>query len=1144
MASEPFSKEEARLVLRSWFSETGGVDHQLESFDRFVSVQLQEIISENSNVAVESDKRGVRHVLEFGKVCVRPPSIRESDGSYHTVTPQECRLRGLTYCVSVYVDVFHTHTTRSSPTGPLSTNSCNYKEVPLCRIPCMVNSAYCTQTRSQLGKDPECFGDPGAYFIVNGNEKVIISQERVKTNFPLIRRGGAAGRDLHYAEVRSLHWTKTRSTSTLQVHMGRRKTGGWEILATLPFVDGPIPVLGVFILLGYDVCLAEALVTTHLERSGNGDLKELLKETLASPIASLSKEEVREWIGREGTKEPTPQRRKRYVEHICNNEIFPHCGFDESDSVTFSKASFLSMVVARVLRAHSGCVEEDDRDDYSSKRVDTPGILMALLFRQLFRNFLKLLTLQLQRQVDQAKYVSVTDSVCSKRLTQAFKYALSTGNWGINKQSTNNGVAQVLSRMNTVASLSHLRRVNTPINREGKMPKPRQLHPSHMGILCPVETPEGQACGLVENLAMLVKVRIEVPQWLLVKRVHETGLVVAHRADGSAANDLVLVNGVIEGETPDGAALVSRLRELRRDCRIPSDVSVSFHGQEKIVKVQGDGGCLMRPLVRASELVKAKTLIRNSNPLALWSELTSKGVIEFVDKDEENELVVGNRGGGSEPTHYPVHQSAFLGLSAAYIPFSANNQLPRNIFQAAMAKQAVGLFSSVHQRRFDTASHTLHYPQFPLVSTLARDISSSDLSPCGAVAIVAVCAFTGFNQEDSILVSQRALDHGLFFSSYYKVYKDEEKGVGSDTERFGMVQDNATGGRRACYDKIGEDGFPPLHSEIMDKDVVIGKGMATSALGTEKKKRALTVDHSTIARQAEPMKVDRIALTTTKDGNRIVRIKLRSLRVPEIGDKFSSHHGQKGVIGCIVPSQDMPFTADGIVPDFVINPHCIPSRMTIGQLMETLLGKACSLLGTTGDGTPFSGLGAADIGKLLQSRGHHAKGNEVLYSGVTGAPLASSVFIGPCHYQRLRHMVQEKVHARSRGPTQLVTRQPVEGRSRDGGLRYGEMERDACVSHGASGVLLDRMFECSDKYEVLVCNSCGLFAEACWPSAPDREARCRGCRHGGADNLSRVEMPYSFKLFIQEMAALHIAARLRLERNGDHPPDIALEGPA
>lgn len=1103
-------------LLASWLMSTGLVGHQILSFNGFLQEKLQDIITENSQVVVEAEGSNVR--LIFENIYVRCPALREADGAYHRVTPHECRIRGLSYNVAVYVNVKQIYEDNS--TGESSQRL--YTEVLLCRIPCMVRCMACSY---RFGDAGECELDPGGYFIVNGNEKSVIAQEKMRTNFIFVRKNNNR---TYTAEIRSLHASKTRSTSTLMVTLSIRcglRSEAMEV--RLPFVDTAIPIGVLFKLLGFETLSDMCECLRSHSTTWSSSFAETARRSMQHPLLSESRAQLIEYLGKEGTKEATSQRRNRYIEHILSNEFLPHQGLDSTDDVLYRKGVYLATIVIKLLRVYLKLQEPDDRDDYALKRIETTGGLFALLFRQLFRQFLKMLSLHIARLSEGAKNIALDSLLHAKKITAGMKYAVSTGNWGIQKQSSQNGVAQILTRMNYLATLSHLRRVNTPINREGKLPKPRQLSASHCGLLCPVETPEGQACGLVENLALVTHTRLgNGGASSITTALHDSGLI-SDLQTSSMGLWKVAVNGGIEGVCVDGATLLQVLRRWRRMLIIPPDTTLCLDNDALIVDIDTDAGCLMRPLLIRDKLGSLLNLIQNVCPTQLWNRMLVEGYVELIDKKEEKSVKLG-------VTHVELHPSCLLGICAGAIPFLNHNQAPRNIYEAAMTKQAIGLFSLAPHNRVDTVAHALHYPQLPIVQTSVQALSVCADMPSGANVIVAVLAYTGFNQEDSIIMSRDALDRGLFRSSIWKCFKDEEKNIGSDVERFGVVPNSAIGFRKADYSKLREDGLPLLGETMNNGDVVIGKRMQTSQLGNDKKKRSMLVDHSTILCTSEPMHVTDVYLSTNKDGARIVRVKLCASRTPEIGDKFSSHHGQKGVIGIILPGVDMPFTCDGIAPDIIINPHALPGRMTVGQLIESLLGKLCCLAGKVGNGTPFNNLSTPQIGEELKKYGFQSRGSEVLFNGWTGEPLEAEVCIGMVHYQRLRHCAVDKVHARSRGAVQLITRQPVEGRSRGGGLRVGEMERDCMLAHGATSVILDRLFKQSDEFECYVCRQCGLIAEHSEPTAVSVQPQlyCRGCRLEGIANIARVKLPYSMKLLAQECGGLNVALRFRIEEKG------------
>lgn len=487
-------------------------------------------------------------------------------------------------------------------------------------------------------------------------------------------------------------------------------------------------------------------------------------------------------------------------------------------------------------------------------------------------------------------------------------------------------------------------------------------------------------------------------------------------------------------------------------------------------------------------------------------------------------------------THCEIHPAMILGICASIIPFPDHNQSPRNTYQSAMGKQAMGVYITNYLVRLDTLAHVMYYPQRPLVVTKSMEYLHFRDLPAGCMVIVAIMTYSGYNQEDSVIMSQSAIDRGLFRTVFYRSYKDSEnkQNIGS-VEEFGKPTRSACVGMRAAdYTKIDEDGLVAPGLRVSGGDIVIGKTTPLPALeenlGAARAARQSKKCSSTTLRASESGIVDSVILTTNDQGLKFTKVRVRSVRIPQIGDKFSSRHGQKGTIGITFRQEDMPYTVEGVIPDIIINPHAIPSRMTIGQLIECLMGKVASNLGEVGLATPFTGVTVANVSDALHKCGYQERGNEVMYNGFTGRKLQAKVFIGPTFYQRLKHMVDDKIHSRARGPLQCLTRQPVEGRSRGGGLRFGEMERDCMISHGCAQMLRERLFKCSDKYRCHICDFCGLIAIA---NLKKQSFECRGCKN--TTHISQVLMPYACKLLFQELMAMSIAPRIGFTA----PPNVS-----
>uniref|UniRef100_A0A6C0LAG2 DNA-directed RNA polymerase n=1 Tax=viral metagenome TaxID=1070528 RepID=A0A6C0LAG2_9ZZZZ len=449
------------------------------------------------------------------------------------------------------------------------------------------------------------------------------------------------------------------------------------------------------------------------------------------------------------------------------------------------------------------------------------------------------------------------------------------------------------------------------------------------------------------------------------------------------------------------------------------------------------------------------------------------------------------------------------------------------VHNCAMGKQAMGMYSLNFRERFDAMAHMLCYPQMPLVSPFMSKFYGTQKMPCGQNITVAIMTYSGYNQEDSIMINESFLQRGGFRSIFYRTYKDEEKKNQSsgEEERFFRPDPLLTRQmKNARYDKLGADGFVPENEYVDNDDILIGKvvplrvptGMVLPA-GSKQFR-----DVSRTMRNNEIGWVDRIFRNRNGEGYSFAKVRVRQDRVPEIGDKFSSRHGQKGTCGMILEAKDMPQTASGIIPDIIINPHCIPSRMTIAQMMETLLGKAACEVGALGDGTPFNNVTVDGLASLLRdSLGMEPYGNEILYNGFTGRQMETNIFVGPVFYQRLRHCSADKLHSRASGPLVMLTRQPAEGRAREGGLRFGEMERDCVIAHGISEFTKERFMECSDAFRCFSCSDCGLIAVV---NPVDSIWMCRGC--GNTTNFSPIEIPYAYKLLVQELESMCIGSRI------------------
>lgn len=1161
------------------------------------------ILDQPAQYTTPDDNISKRYEITFGRIYLSRPTMTEADGSTHPMFPQEARLRNLTYSSPLYVDMskrvlyskdndysgeeaqpIWEEATAESDADPVS-------KVYIGKVPIMIRSKFCmlkNLKEHEFYELNECYFDQGGYFVINGSEKVLIAQERSAANIVQVFKKAAPSPVTHVAEIRSALEKGSRLISSMQIK--RFGKGEKTIKAALPYIKSDIPIVLVFRALGV---VPDGDIIEHICYDENDwQMLEMVKPCIEEGFFVQDREVALDYIGRRGSATGiNREKRIRYAKDILQKELLPH--ITQQDGYETRKAFFLGYMVHRMLLVALERREPDDRDHFGKKRLDLAGPLLANLFRMLFRKLTKDIYRYMQKCVETNKDFNLTLAVKSNIITNGLKYSLATGNWGDQKKamSTRAGVSQVLNRYTFSSTLSHLRRTNTPIGRDGKIARPRQLHNTHWGLVCPAETPEGQACGLVKNLSLMSGISVGSPSQPIIYFLEEWGMepledYVPHASPNSTR---VFVNGVWIGVHRDPAHLVETMRSLRRKGDISPEVSIIRDIREKEFRIFTDAGRVYRPLfvvdndpnsphrgelkLRKEHIVELAQSLdspeledEDTGAAGGWSWLVNTGIVEYIDGEEEETVMIAMtpedlelsrqmREGvdvsveeDGDParrikqqsilsqhtwTHCEIHPSMILGICASIIPFPDHNQSPRNTYQAAMGKQAMGVFLTNYSVRMDTMANILYYPQKPLATTRAMEYLRFRDLPAGQNAIVAIMCYSGYNQEDSVIMNQGSIDRGLFRSLFFRSYMDQERRVGmSVVEEFEKpTRADTLRLKHGTYDKLDEDGLIAPGIRVSGEDIIIGKTAPippdTEELG-QRTKYHTKRDASTPLRSTESGIVDQVLLTTNQEGLRFVKVRMRTTKVPQIGDKFASRHGQKGTIGVTYRNEDMPFTAEGVVPDLIINPHAIPSRMTVAHLIECLLSKVSALSGLEGDATPFTDVTVEAISKLLREHGYQSRGFEVMYNGHTGKKLQAQVFFGPTYYQRLRHMVDDKIHARARGPVQILTRQPVEGRSRDGGLRFGEMERDCMIAHGAASFLKERLMEASDAFRVHVCGVCGLMSVIA--NLKKVQYECRSCKN--KTNIYQVHIPYAAKLLFQELMAMNIAPRLYTDHSG------------
>ena len=1145
------------------------VRHQLESYNNFVGYQISKTIEMFNPVHIVSeqdyDPNNKKYSLEifvnFENFNIYRPQIHENNGAIKLMFPQEARLRNFTYASSMTVDVNIKYLVRSGP--QLESTQIFYKTLPgihIGKLPIMLKSNICVLNQYKHFENVqtgECKFDAGGYFIINGSEKTVLGQERAAEN--KVYCFNVSKNNTKYtwiAEIKSVPDFKCISPKQINMMISSKNNGfGNPILLQIPRIKQPIPLFVVFRALGVisdkEICDKILLDITNNE---NAKLLEALQGSIIDANKYLSKEECIRYITSFAMytpinmdRETGAKKKLEFTMDILNNDLFPHC-----HNIT-QKIYFLGYMTNKLLQANFEMIKQDDRDSFLNKRIDLTGTLLNNLFRNYFNKLVKDMEKQVIREINTGSWKSKDDyeniinftNICkiikSTTIENGLKRALATGDFGIKHTNSNKvGVAQVLNRLTYVSSLSHARRISTPTDKSGKLIPPRKLHNTSWGFVCVAETPEGQSVGIVKNLSYMTHITIHSNSLSLYDYIIPN---ITNITDINNANDLynkvkVFINGAWVGITNEPQMLYNSLKDKKYKGIINVYTSVIFDYRNKEIRVCNDGGRLVRPLLRVKNknILITKSIIQKLKDNEInWDDLlighdNKDSVIEYIDSDEQSWSMIATKPKDLiqqsdkifKHTHCEIHPSTIFGVLASCIPFPEHNQSPRNCYQCAQGKQAMGVYVTNYENRMDKTAYVLNYPTRPLVDTRVMNLIQLNKIPSGTNVVVAIMTHTGYNQEDSLLFNKGSIDRGLFVTTIYHTEKDEDKQKINGDEEIRCKPDptKTKGMKFGNYNKVNSKGVIPENTLVENRDIIIAKVTPIKENRNDHTKVIKFEDQSRIHRTVEETYVDKNYIDRNGEGYNFAKVRLRIVRKPVIGDKFSSRHGQKGTIGNIIPEADMPFTASGVKPDIIINPHAIPSRMTIGQLKETVLGKVLVELGLFGDGTSFGQFEVKDICDELIKLGYEAHGNELLHNGLTGEQVECSVFMGPVFYQRLKHMVNDKAHSRSIGPMVNLTRQPAEGRSRDGGLRFGEMEKDAMVSHGAARFTRGRMYDASDKYSVHVCKKCGLVA------AYNDEMQIHHCRVcDNRTDFAYVEIPYACKLLFQELNTMNIAPR-------------------
>ncbi|ABF82039.1 hypothetical protein MIV009R [Invertebrate iridescent virus 3] len=1126
------SSDNRAKIVADYFKTNGLVKHQIETFNHFISKGLKTIINNESSIKYQSHDN---YSLKFTNIYVEYPSIIDDDRTIRDLYPQEARNKDLSYTGNVCVNVIEMVENKEGKPPQIS----EQYRVPIAKIPIMLGSDVCHLSKYTPLENEQINGhsqaDQGGYFIINGKERVLISQVRKAYNKPVcFVKSTSQKEDVLICEMRSMCEETFHSTS-VQVKMIKNK-----IMVSLKLkrklIDIPVGI--VFKCLGYNPDQMGSKFRSlfnlppEYEKYIDAIKNDCLEEFAYGIAVSAADGDNSDSGGESGGEEEADQ--EEHIVKVFRNmstsvdkdggmaatgitiedvqksldmDLFPHLGIT---STRKQRVDLLAFMVKKYLLTLTRKIPVDNRDDYNHKRVETAGELYSFLFRLLYKKFQKTCITQIRNRKP-----DISNFLRTSGITTGILYSFSSGYWGVQRNTyIRTGVSQVVNpKVSLLANYSSLRRVVIPESKDGKEAKTseiRQIHPSSSFLVCPVETPEGKGVGTVLNMAVFCQVTTGISTCEIMDQIDSFGVDLKCHCTIKDPNNclLLLINGSPYGN--GHANVIHRLNFLN-----DTNISIVVNRALGVIEIFSDAGRFIRPIFDLDKICNFEGEIVPSFKWFLDNQL-----IRYIDINEAaaNSIAIELRDLSTNPnTRYNLMEldpCGMFGIVAGIIPFPDRTQSARNCFYSSMVKQAIG-FVPCHNLKTETVSHTLNYPQKPLVTTSFAEYNQLNEYPNGINAIVAIACYTGYNQEDSIILNKSSIDRGLFGTITYNTFTAQEKKNGIIEERI-EIPSNAIKIRDCNYGLVGPDGIVRLRQRVKKGDVLICKVTIKNKNQDEK-----LVDSSVIVQHGEEGYVDRI-VDNVIDGCRIVKVVIGQMRTPEIGDKFCSGMAQKGTCGMIFPQEDMPFTASGMTPDIIINPNCIPSRMTINQIISTVMGKLYTVNPNPRfrNGNSFQ----ENSNTILKELCHHLKlngfdpsGSEVMYSGFTGERIQSTIFMGPTYYHRLKHMVKDKMHARSHGQVTTLHRQPNCGRSQGGGLRFGEMEKDCILVHGATQFLNERMFLNSDPFQIDVCKDCGMMSST-----------SKKCHHCGSINVKRCNIPYSCKNLLQELNGMGIKTKIDL----------------
>ena len=1105
--------------------------------------------------------------------------IEYINGEKTYMYPNIARLKGYTYASCIFCNIGVEFIDNSKGTRTIK----NFQRVNIGLLPIMIKSKNCILNGlddTQLKELGECPYDQGGYFIIKGKEKVFLSQEKKINDILYINSINDETLPIQCV-LKTVSTEGFQSSRTNTVMMNRvtlEYEPGNKLLANsdkrycyrvtvriLGITDFNIPIFVLFRALGFTT--DKEIIDTIIYETDTDVLKKSLMDMIM-PSVKDSQPVFDQKTAYKLLSMYTKGKEVINVIDILKNNLLPKYKTDRE------KCFFLGFSVRKLFMTQLKILPETERDSYALKRVDLAGSLLLELYRELWGKFQRFTSLSIDKEhkFHFKEYdEDITNIINENNIKKIFNPSTMDtivksfgATFGTNL-SARQGIVQDLNRNTMLGTLSHLRRLSYPLPSGSKSLGPRKLHNSQWGFVCPTESPDGGNVGIINHLSIMALVSFNVSENGIFEALLDHGLI---SLDDIISEDLnestkIFINGKWIGihRVPDYLFKVMRLLKLNGFIHIYTSISWDINAQE--IHVFTDSGRLLRPLFVlkkrgdkvSNELIEGDysyasnwpKLIRGSYMFkkypnqSIYDERYFRedllevkkthpdfisfledhiSQIEYIDSTETNNLLIARSiySIDKDYTHSEIHPTLMLSAVALNIPFPEHSQYPRNVFSCQQTKQAIGVYSSAYNTRFDTFGHILNYPQKPIVTTRYKKYTDVDKLPYGDNCIVAIACYSGYNQEDAVILNKSSVERGLFNTLYYRSYEDEEEIdaqgnqilFGNPSYLKNIKKDNTIN-----YDKLDENGFIREGVYVDETDALMTKYLVEKNSSNDSITRIITKT----VKFGTSGYVDKVVVVKNKDNLRTCHVRIRKNKIPEMGDKFASRLGQKGVCGMLLDQSEMPFTKQGIVPDVIVNPHAIPSRMTINQFLEVILGKSACLGGFLGDATAFQNTEVRDYAVLLQKYGYEEWGNEIMYSGITGEQLKTEIFIGPTYYQRIKLMVADKMHSRSTGPKQSLTRQPVGGRSNNGGGRIGEMERDSIISHGISSFLNESVTVRSDKYSVKINENSGLI----------------DYNEENMENIHDVQMPYSMKLLTQELQAMNIVPRMIINDNISNP---------